>query len=131
MINNSKILNKNIKNLSLNLEKINQYKNPDYTISYYKEVESREISKYHISNLPPLPLNLKKELNENCSICPYNLNNRATLLEFGKLVDMEDFNKKSFFGGLGTDTRFKCSLVKHFKCSFKNKFNNFIKVNKL
>ena len=69
---------------------------------------TKEIFGHTFKNPPKIPSNCNKKLDETCHTCPYNLPMQATLIEFGELIDIEDFYKKAYLGPLGTDTRIRC-----------------------
>lgn len=102
-----------IKVLNIDLNKVNNtYKKPKYRyipIDYDDDKNiPNKIDGYELNNLPQIPKDCKKNLDKICSTCPYYVPNQATLLEFDKLIDKPDFNKRAFIGVLGTDTRIKC-----------------------
>lgn len=104
-------MNNNKKKLSLDLNKVNKYVKPNYEYQDIQTIDPYEIPGNNIKNLPKIPSYCTKVINKRCTKCPYYLNNQATLIEFGKLVDMEDFQVRAFVGVLGTDTRVRCENI--------------------
>jgi hypothetical protein len=93
---------KNIHNLSININaKPIKIKNEYTTYNIPCPTESKNIKILDIEETC-------KKYN-SCHMCPYNLDNQASLLEFGKLIDTPSFKSKAFIGVLGTDTRIRCT----------------------
>ena len=83
-------------------------------IEYIEDLPTpKYIDGYTLVKPPPIPKEcVNKDNNFDykiCSKCHYNINNQATLFEFGKIVDNYNFNDKAYVGVFGTDTRIKCN----------------------